>query len=46
VSVTGVDLSGGMVERARELNPGIEFRQGDMRCLDLPDGALTAAVAF
>src|SRR5215217_5845606 len=46
VSVTGVDLSGGMVRRARELNPGIEFRQGDMRSLDLPDEGLAAVVAF
>jgi SAM-dependent methyltransferase len=46
VDVTGVDVSGEMVRRARELNPGIEFRQGDMRSLDLPDGGLAAVVAF
>src|SRR6266849_3919277 len=28
--VLGIDLSPGMVERARKLNPGIEFREGNM----------------
>lgn len=46
VSVTGVDLSTGMVERARELNPGIEFRQGDMRSLDVKSESLAGIVAF
>src|SRR5687767_2004876 len=30
VQVCGVDLSPGIVERARVLNPDIEFQQGDM----------------
>jgi SAM-dependent methyltransferase len=46
VDVTGLDLSGAMVRRARELNPGIEFRQGDMRSLDVADGRLGGIVAF
>lgn len=46
VQVTGVDLSLGMVERARALNPGIDFVQGDMRSLDVPDGALGGIVGF
>jgi trans-aconitate methyltransferase len=29
VEVCGIDLSPAMVERARHLNPGVEFRQGD-----------------
>src|SRR5678815_3482605 len=38
VQVCGVDLSGEIVERARRLTPGIEFRQGDMMALlDTPD---------
>jgi SAM-dependent methyltransferase len=35
-----------MVRCARELHPGIEFRVGDMRSLDLADGALAGIVAF
>ncbi len=46
VNVTGVDLSSGMVQQARELNPGIEFRQGDMCSLDVEDRSLAGIVAF
>lgn len=46
VQITGVDLSLGMVERARTLNPGIDFVQGDMRSLGVPDGALGGIVGF
>jgi SAM-dependent methyltransferase len=35
-----------MVERARRLNPGILFQQGDMRSLDVPDEAWAGLVAF
>jgi ubiquinone/menaquinone biosynthesis C-methylase UbiE len=42
----GIDLSPGMVECARRRSPEIEFRVGDMRALELPDGALAGAVAF
>jgi SAM-dependent methyltransferase len=45
VEVCGVDLSPGMVERARQLNPGIDFRQGDMRSLDVPDQAWAGIAA-
>lgn len=44
--VFGLDLSTGMVETARRLNPGIEFQQGDMLSLDAEDGSLGAIVAF
>src|SRR5215471_11557692 len=37
VEVCGVDLSPTMVERASRLTPGVEFRQGDMLALDVPD---------
>lgn len=44
--VLGVDLSPAMLECARRLNPGIEFRQGDMRSLELSDEALAGITAF
>jgi SAM-dependent methyltransferase len=46
VQVVGVDLSPAMVGLARELNPGIEFRQGDMRALNVEDGAWGGIAAF
>jgi SAM-dependent methyltransferase len=46
VQVCGVDLSGEIVERARRLTPGIEFRQGDMMALAAPDRAWAGIVAF
>jgi SAM-dependent methyltransferase len=44
--VFGIDLSSGMVEQARLKNPDIPFDQGDMRALDLADGALGGIVAL
>lgn len=35
--VTGMDASGAMLEIARRKAPGGDWRQGDMRTLDLPD---------
>jgi SAM-dependent methyltransferase len=46
VRVCGVDLSAAMVERARGLNPGIEFQQGDMLALDVPDESWAGIAAF
>ena len=46
VIVCGVDLSPCMVEQARRLNLGIEFRQGDMLALDVADAAWAGIVAF
>ncbi len=46
VSVFGLDLSPQMIEHARRLNPGIEFREGNMLALDLPDQSLAGIVAF
>lgn len=46
VQVCGVDLSPAMVEQARRLTPGLEFRQGDMMALDAPDGAWAGIAAF
>ena len=45
-NVIGVDLSPAMIERARRLTPEVFFAVGDMRHLDVPDGAWQALVAF
>ncbi len=45
-SVFGLDLSPGMVEQARKLNPGIRFREGNMMSLDLADETLAGIAAF
>ena len=37
VDAFGIDLSPAMVELARRAHPGMEFQQGDMRALPLPD---------
>jgi ubiquinone/menaquinone biosynthesis C-methylase UbiE len=42
----GIDLSSGMVEQARRLFPGPEFRHGSMLTLDLPDAAVAGVAAF
>jgi SAM-dependent methyltransferase len=44
--VFGLDISPSMVERARRLNPGIQFQVGDMLALVCPDGTLAGIVAF
>jgi SAM-dependent methyltransferase len=46
VTVLGIDLSEQMVQVARRLNPGIDFRVGDMTRLDLPDASLAGIIAF
>jgi SAM-dependent methyltransferase len=46
VEVCGIDLSNEMVERARRLNPGIDFRQGDFFNLDVEDATWAGIVAF
>jgi SAM-dependent methyltransferase len=46
VRVTGLDLSAEMVEQARRLNPGMEFRQGNMLSLDFDGGAWGGIAAF
>lgn len=45
-NVFGLDLSSGMIEQARRLNSSIEFREGDMLALDLPDESLAGIAAF
>lgn len=46
VNVFGLDLSPGMLEQARNLNPGMEFREGDMLDLAVPDSSWAAAISF
>ncbi|MGA8734699.1 MAG: class I SAM-dependent methyltransferase [Terriglobales bacterium] len=45
-SVFGLDLSPGMLEQARNLNPDIPFREGNMLALDIADGTLAGIAAF
>jgi len=44
--VCGIDLSTAMVERARRLNQGIEFRQGNMFALDIADETFAGITGF
>src|ERR1700731_5106111 len=44
--VFGIDLSPELVQRARRLNPGIEFQQGNIFALDAPEAAWAGIVAF
>lgn len=46
VAVCGVDLSAGMIEKARQLNPGIPFEQGDMLALEVEDASWAGVIAF
>ena len=46
VEVRGIDLSPGMVEQARRLNPDIPFWQGDMLALDSKDETWAGIAAF
>ncbi|MBI3942196.1 MAG: methyltransferase domain-containing protein [Chloroflexi bacterium] len=46
VDVLGIDLSPGMVEQARRLNPEILFKQGNMLALEAGSGAWSGIVAF
>lgn len=44
--VCGIDLSPGMIEQARRLNPGIEFTQGNMLSLAAEDETWGGIAAF
>ena len=46
VSALGIDLSPAMIAAASSRHPGIDFRAGDMRRLDLADASLAGAVVF
>ena len=45
-AVFGLDLSPGMLQQARKLNPDIPFREGNMLSLDLADATLAGIAAF
>lgn len=45
-TVFGLDLSPRMVEQAQQFNADVSFREGNMTCLDLADGALAGIAAF
>ena len=44
--VIGVDLSPAMVETARHLCPGPEYREGNMLALDFANASLSGAIAY
>jgi SAM-dependent methyltransferase len=44
--VTGVDISGGQVERARRHVPGATFIKGDIMAADFPAASFDAALSF
>src|SRR5688500_1925488 len=46
VPVQGIDLSPGVIAHARQLNPGIDFTQGNMLALDVVDAVWGGIVAF
>jgi len=46
VSVWGLDLSPEMLIQARRLNPDVEFREGNLLALPLPDNSLAGITAF
>jgi SAM-dependent methyltransferase len=46
IQVCGMDLSPGMIQCARKLNPGLEFKQGDMRALPVADNTWAGIAAF
>ncbi|MFM9370839.1 class I SAM-dependent DNA methyltransferase [Streptomyces sp. Da 82-17] len=46
LDASGVDLSPGMVAQARRAHPGIEFAEGSLFDLDVPDGRLAGLAAW
>lgn len=42
----GIDISPGMIDRARKLNPNLEFQVCDLLKLPLPDSSLSGVAAF
>lgn len=46
VTMCGVDLSPGMIERARSLTPGVNFQPGNMLALTVPDETWAGMAAF
>jgi len=44
--VEGIDISPKMVAIARDINPQVQFKKGDILNLDYPDGSFGSAIAF
>ena len=44
-TVLGIDFSSRMIEQARQLHPGIDFREGDAERLPLGNGLFDSAVS-
>jgi SAM-dependent methyltransferase len=42
--VVGIDFSAPMIARARELNPAVEFQEGDAEALSFPDASFDVVV--
>ncbi|MGP8215700.1 MAG: class I SAM-dependent methyltransferase [Bacteroidia bacterium] len=45
-NIIGTDISSGMIQKAKSLNPGIEFEVADMLKLAYPDKSFGSAIAF
>lgn len=46
LNVFGIDISDKCISIAREENPEMNFEQGDITCLDLPNGSLDGIISF
>ena len=46
VRVVGIDFSSEMIQCAARFSPGIDFKVGDMKALDIPTASLAGVVAF
>jgi SAM-dependent methyltransferase len=46
VEIAGVDVSAGMIRKARQLNPEIPFIHGDMRGLQVPEHSLVGLLSL
>lgn len=46
LTIHGLDLSSRMIDQARTLNSDIDFQQGDMTALALPNNSLAGIVAY
>ncbi|HEY8781245.1 MAG TPA: class I SAM-dependent methyltransferase [Mucilaginibacter sp.] len=44
--IIGTDLSRGMISKAKELNPSLQFQTADILKLDFPDQYFASAIAF
>ena len=45
VDISGIDISAKMIKQAKKRNPGIRFKRGDMRELDVEDNHYAAVVS-